>query len=333
MRVALTGATGFLGGALTRAYRSMGADLVALVRKSSYVPPLEELGVELIYGDLTDENSLIELTKSADLAIHCAAYTGEFGPWDLFYKTNILSTKNFLEACLKNGCPRSIYVSSVAVYGNGRQHRGTEEDAAYESLVIDYYTRSKIAADKLALDYFIRHNLPVTVVRPGYIWGEGDRAIMPRLIEAIKLGRLAVVDGGKNLMNLAHVDNVVDGVLLAAKSDNAIGQAYNLTDGSKITTRRFLEDIIRLLGIKYKLRSFPYVPAYSFAFLCEYYARLRRYRIEPLITRYAVRMGKYDQVFNISKAVYQLGYNPKISYNTGMAGMVNYLRTLYYGQR
>jgi nucleoside-diphosphate-sugar epimerase len=333
MRVAITGASGFLGGALASAYRSAGDSVVALVRKSSNVASLKDIGVELQCGDLTDENSFHNLIKNADLAIHCAAHAGEFGPWELFYKANVLSVKNFLEAGLKQNCPRLVYISSVAVYGNGRHHRGTDEDAAHESQIVDNYTRSKVMAESLAFDYCDRHKLPLTIIRPGYIWGAGDRAIMPRLIEAIKKHQLAVVEQGVNLMNLAHVDNVVEGIKLAAASDKAIGQAYNITDGSKITTKRFLEDLIAMLGIEYRLRSFPYVPVYSFAYACEVYAKLRRYKVEPLITRYSVRMAKFDQVFNISKAVYQLGYRPRVCYKEGMNGQISYVRNLYYGQK
>jgi 2-alkyl-3-oxoalkanoate reductase len=332
MRVAITGASGFLGGALAIAYRNDGDSVVALVRKSSQVHQLEKIGVEIQYGELTDEDSFHNLLKNADLAIHCAAFTGEFGPWDLFNTTNVLSAKNFFDAGLKQSCPRLIYISSVAVYGNGRHHRGTDEDSAFESLIIDNYTRSKIMAETLAFEYIDKHELPLTIIRPGYIWGLGDRAVMPRLVEGFKKRQIAVIEQGMNLMNLAHVDNVVDAVKLAATNDNAFGQAYNITDDSKITTKRFLEDLIAMIGIDYKLRSFPYVPVYSFAYACEIYSKLRHYQVEPLLTRYSVRMAKYDQIFNISKAVTQLDYRPRVSYKTGMMGQADYVRRLYYGK-
>lgn len=333
MRVAITGASGFLGGALAKAYRDKGDLVVALVRSTSKTDTLEQLGVEILTGELADENAFHNLLKNADLAIHCAAYTSEFGPWENFYNANVLSAKNFFEAGLRQGCSRLVYISSVAVYGNGRHHRGTDEDSAYESLIVDNYTRSKIMAETMAFQYCENHSLPLTIIRPGYIWGAGDRVAMPRLIQGIKDKRLAVIEQGGNLLNLSHIDNVVDGIMLAAASDKAIGQAFNLTDGSKITTRRFLEDIIAIIGIEYKLRSFPYVPAYSFAYLCELYSKFRRYKVAPLLTRYTVRMAKYDQVFNTSKAAFQLGYKPKVSYKAGMAAQVGYIRNLYYGQK
>jgi len=140
---------------------------------------------------------------------------------------------------------------------------------------------------------------------------------MPLLVNAIKTKRLAVVDGGVNLMNLSYIDNVVQGVMLAAASDKSIGHAYNITDGSKVTTKR----------------SFPYVPAYVAAYVCELYSRFRRYKVSPPITRYTVRVGKYDQVFDISRAMYELGYKPKVNYKQAMTGMTRYVRSLYYGQK
>lgn len=333
MKVAITGATGFLGGALARAYINRGDDVVALVRQSSNTSVLTELGVELIYGELSDENSFSSILKNVDLGIHCAALATDFGPWDDFLTTNINGTKNFFEACLKQDCPRAVYISSVAVYGNCQNHRGTDEEAPYEKLIIDNYTRSKIIADRMAFEYYQKHNLQVSIIRPGYIWGPGDRAIMPRLIQGLKDGKLAVVNNGVNLMNLSHIDNMVQGIMLAAENDAAIGKAYNLTDGSKVTTYRFMSDLIDLVGVEYKLRSFPYVPAYIAAYLCEIYAQIRRYKVEPLVTRYTVCVGKYDQVFDISRAIFELGYKPNITYKEGMAHLAQYVRSLYYGQK
>ncbi|RKX18200.1 MAG: hypothetical protein DRP26_05635 [Candidatus Zixiibacteriota bacterium] len=333
MRVAITGASGFLGGALARAYHDNGNHVVALVRKTSNISLLKELGVEVIYGELSDETAFNTLLKNADLGIHCAALTTDIGPWEQFVAVNINGTKNFFEASLKQGCSKVVYISSVVVYGNGRHHRGTDEEAPYETIIVDNYTRSKIIADRMAFEYHQKRNLPVTVVRPGYIWGPGDRAIMPLLIEAIKSNKLAVVDGGTNIMHLSHIDNVVQGIMLAAKSEKSTGRAYNITDGSKVTTFRFLTDLINIIGVEYKIRSFPYVPVYVVAYFLELYARLRRYKFKPPITRYTVRLSKYDQFFDISRAIYELGYKPQVNYKEGMAGLTGSVRSLYYGQK
>jgi nucleoside-diphosphate-sugar epimerase len=333
VRVAITGASGFLGGALARAYCDNGDQVVALVRKTSNISLLKELDVEIIYGELSDETVFHALLKNTDLGIHCAALTTDIGPWEQFVTVNINSTKNFFEASLKQGCSKVVYISSVAVYGNGRHHRGTDEEAPYETIIIDNYTRSKIIADRMAFEYHQKYNLPVTVVRAGYIWGPKDRAIMPLLIEAIKSNKLAVADGGANIMHLSHIDNVVQGVMLAARSEKSIGRAYNITDGSKVTTLRFLTDLIDIIGIEYKIRSFPYVPIYVAAYFLELYARLRRHKFKPPITRYTVRLSKYDQVFDISRAMYELGYKPHVNYKEGMAGLAGSVRSLYYGQK
>jgi len=333
MRVAITGASGFLGGALAKAYRDSGDDVVALVRSTSNTSILEEMGVEVIRGELTEPANFLGLLERAELAIHCAAMAIDFGPWETFQAINVDSVINFMEACVTQKCRRAIYISSVAVYGNGRHHRGTDEDAPYEDIIIDNYTKSKIYAERAVFDYYQNKKVPVTIIRPGYIWGNGDRAVMPKMIDAIKGKRVAVVDGGANLMNLSHVDNVAQGIVLASEKDIAVGRAYNLTDGSKVTTRRFFEDLLDIIGIDYKIRSFPYVPAYVAAYFCEMYGVLKRYQVYPPITRYTVRMGKYDQMFDISRAVNELGYRPKISYKEGMAGMIRYVRRLYYGQK
>ena len=333
MKVAITGASGFLGGALADAYHKRGDEVVALVRHTSDTSFLQSIGATLIDGQLTEPESFDRLLDGADLAIHCAAMATDFGPWEQFQAINVDSVRLFVEGCQKHEVARAIYISSVAVYGTGQHHRGTDEEASYESIIVDNYTRSKIMAERIVFDYINKHNLPITIIRPGYIWGEGDRAIMPRMIEAIKKKLVAVVDGGFNLMNLTHVDNLVDGIMLAAEKDIAVGRVYNITDGSKVTTRRFIEDLLEIVGIEYKIRSYPYVPAYVAAYVLELYSHLRRYKFMPPITRYTVRIGKFDQMFDISRAIYELGYEPKVSYKEGIAGMIRYVRRLYYGQK
>jgi 2-alkyl-3-oxoalkanoate reductase len=333
MKVAITGASGFLGGALAGAYHERGDEVVALVRSTSDTSFLESIGANLIDGPLIEPESFDRLLDGVDLAIHCAAMATDFGPWEQFQAINVDSTQLFLESCLKNEIARAIYISSVAVYGNGKHHRGTDEEAPYETIIVDNYTRSKIMAERIGNEFIQQRNLPLTIIRPGYIWGEGDRAIMPKLIDAIKKNLVAVVDGGRNVMNLTHIDNLVGGIMLAGEKEIAIGRVYNITDGSKVTTRHFIEDLLEIIGVEYKIRSYPYVPAYVVAYLLEIYSRLRRYKVMPPITRYTVRVGEFDQIFDISRAIYELGYEPKISYKEGMAGMIRYVRRLYYGQK
>ncbi len=333
MKIAITGASGFLGGALAEAYHERGDEVAALVRETSDSSMLEQLGVKIIVGELTESDSFTRLVEGADIAIHCAAMATDFGPWDKFQAINVDATKLFFDACLKAAIPRVIYISSVAVYGNGRHHRGTDEEAAYETIITDNYTKSKIMAERIAYDYIDQHSLPLVIIRPGYIWGNGDKAVMPKMIEAIRKRQVAVINDGNNLMNLTHIENVVQGIMLAAENEKAIGRVYNITDGSKVTTWRFLEDLLEILGVELKLRSFPYVPAYIAASFVELYCRLTGYKTYPPITRYTVKMGKYDQVFDISRAIYELGYKPKIRYQEGMAGMIRYVRRLYYGQK
>ena len=333
MKIAITGASGFLGGALAEAYIEKGEAVAALVRQTSDTSRLEQLGASIIYGELTDPDSFLNLAEGADMAIHCAAIASDFGRWEDFQAINVNAVNLFLDACLQQKVARAIYISSVAVYGNGRHHRGSDEDTAYEDIIIDNYTRSKIMAERIAFNFIAEQKSPLTIIRPGYIWGDGDRAVMPKIVDGLKRGLLAVVDHGENLMNLTHVDNLVQGIRLAGQTEKAIGRAYNITDGSKVTTMKFFEDLLAIIGIDYKIRSYPYVPAYVAAYFCELYARLRNYKVTPPITRYSVRMGKYDQVFDISRAMYELGYKPSVTYNAGMTGMVRYIRRLFYGQK
>lgn len=333
MKVAVTGAGGYLGRALVYRLLASGFEPLAIVKKESDVGEYEGRGIGSISCDLSREDDYTGLLDGCKALVHCAVLRRDYGRWEDFKKTNIDMTRLVMTCALNEKLEKVIHISTASVYGNDRSHYGTDEEADYGERVVDHYTRSKIEADKIVSGFMENKNLPGVILRPGYIWGPGDQTIIPFIVKGLRSRRLMLVEDGENLLSLTFIDNVVEAIMLALKKKEATGRIFNITDGSKVTSRRFVKDIMSALGIDLNLKTIPYPMIYSMAYLLErFYGALRK-STPPLYTRFAARFLKYSAIFDISRAIYDLGYQPKISYQAGMTLLTPYLRSLYYGRK
>ena len=331
MKVAVTGAGGFLGRALVERMRDSEFTPLAIVKKERDKLSYEQQGVDSVCRDLIEKDACAGLFKDCHAVVHCAALRRDYGKWEKFKRTNIDITRLVMEYAAKAEVKKVIHISTVAVYGNDRSHFGTDEDADYGERVVDHYTRSKIEADKIVSALINEKDFPAVILRPGYIWGSGDKAIIPYAVRSLRSKRLFLADDGANLLSLTYIDNMVEAIMIALRKDEAIGKVFNITDGSKVTSSRFINDMIAILGIEYRPVHVPYALLYTIAYILEIYYRLVKRSSKPPLTRFAARFLKYDAVFDISRAIYDLGYQPKISYKEGMTLLTSYLRSLYYG--
>jgi 2-alkyl-3-oxoalkanoate reductase len=330
MRVAVTGAGGFLGRALIKSLGDSGHEPLALVKTDEAVGQFKSANINALCCDLSLSNSYTEIFRDCDAIVHCAALTREFGRWDDFRKINIETTRNVMQSALLSGTKRIIHISTTAVYGNERNHYGTDEDEIFGQRVVDPYSRSKITADQIVLDLIKEKNLPASILRFGNIWGPGDQNIIPFVVNGLKKKRLMIEGGGDNVLSLTFIDNAVAAILLALENADAKGRIYNITDGIKVTSKKFIDDIIAILGIKYKLRNVPYPLIYSMAYLFEQYYLFSRRTSKPPLTRFGARILKYHAIFDISRAINELHYHPMITYKEALTISTPYIRSLYF---
>src|SRR5262249_36839322 len=157
---------------------------------------------------LHDPASLRAAAAGADVVYHCAARVGDWGPWALYERQVVAATRNVLDACRAAGAGRVLYVSSVTVYGHPRDTGALLPEAAPLGQRLcwswDHYCRSKIAAEALARAY----GPDLTVVRPSWIYGPRDRNSLPRLMAAFRAGRVTLIGGGDNLLNIVYAADV-----------------------------------------------------------------------------------------------------------------------------
>jgi nucleoside-diphosphate-sugar epimerase len=317
MKVLVTGATGFLGSALARALAERGDEVSVLVRSTSNCAPLRGIPVQTITGDVQDRASLDRAVSGNDVVMHCAGKVEDWGKRQQFFQINVEGTRNLLEASCAAGIKHFIHTSSLTVLGIPR---GTpiDETTPYTKDYFEPYTETKIISEQLVLDFHHKHRLPVTIIRPGVIWGPGDTTILPRLERFAKKGLIFNIGRGDNILCLSYISNLVDGFLLAADSGRGEGQIYHVIDDEKITSRTFFAELSATVGVKKPAASLPFSLMYGIAYCFEAIGKLLKFSEPPLLTRLGLCLWGCDCNYDITRTRQQLGYKPRVSFNEGV---------------
>ena len=181
MRIFLTGGTGFLGAYIAEACVRQGHALRALVVPTCDASHLEQLGAEIVWGDLADQKSLCKGLDGCDVLIHAAAKVGDWGLWKEFYETNVAGCRRLYDAAVDARVGRAVQISSTAVYGKQIFSGGIVDESmgplAPERMPKWYhYGRTKSLAEMLAMDYHARRRIQVSVIRPAWVYGPRDHA-------------------------------------------------------------------------------------------------------------------------------------------------------------
>jgi nucleoside-diphosphate-sugar epimerase len=310
MRVLVTGANGFVGSMLCRKLIERGDTVRGLVRSTSDLSLLAGLPVEHRVGSLDDCESLSAATGGVDLVYHLAAAVSDWGSSEYFCHVNVKGTRNVLEASVANGVNRFVYTSSTAVHGFPDARDIDEE---WPLPVTPFpYCQSKQEAEALVCSFHRRGHIQTVIVRPGDIYGPGDRGVLQRLSGLLKVGAIPLIARGAKLGALTYVENVAEGLILAGTVEQAAGEAYIVTDGIEVTWREYADRLATALRVpRPRLSISPSVARIGASFL-ERAFRLLRIRSRPPITRYLVAHLSTDYHFSIDKARRELGYEPRV---------------------
>ena len=228
---------------------------------------------------------------------------------------NVNGTRNVAAACAAAGVRRLVHVSTEAVLIAGEPLVRVDETAPRRTDSPAPYPRSKALAEEAAL---AASGIERVIVRPRFVWGAGDTTLLPQIAAAVRSGRFAWIGGGRQLTDTTHVSNVVHGLRLGAERGRD-GEIYFVTDAEPVTFRDFVSELIRSQGLEPPARSIPAPLAGTMAATMESAWRILPLPGRPPLSRFAVWVSSQECTIDISKARQELGYEPVISRDEGLA--------------
>ncbi len=318
MLLLVTGATGLVGSHVVQRARKEGIRIRALVRTSSNIKLLQKWGVEWVNGSMTEPYSLKAALNEVTHVVHCAAKVGDWGDIKQYREVNVEGLEAFLEMARESDTlERFVHISSLGVYPAG-DHYGTDETTRPSTNGIDAYTRSKVEAEKVLRDYVKREKIPAVALRPGFIYGPRDRAVLPRIIDRMRSGKAAYIGNGQTVLNNTYVGNLVDAVFLALDRHDLKGEFFNIRDERLVTKREFFETIADLGGLPIPSREIPLGVAKPVATAWEWLWRTVGIDSAPLLSQATVKFLGYNLDYSIEKAKAKLKYRPRVDFKEGM---------------
>jgi nucleoside-diphosphate-sugar epimerase len=312
VKVAVTGATGGLGRSLVEHLRSKGVDVVALGRNVSIGKDIEKTGAKFVACEIDDEETLSSAFEGCDQVVHSAGLAAPWGAWSEFERANVKGTRAVLAAMRTAVVDRLVHISTPSVYFDGRERTNVKESDPLPEPT-NLYAKSKAMADDLVRLEVDARGLSAVLVRPRSIYGKYDRTIMPRMLRVMERGFFPLPDGGRALVDVTAVENVVHFIWLCLTSDRKFrGDAYNVTNGEPMTVRELLEIVATSAKKPVRFISIPSRVLLSGAGLMEVYAKAITKR-EPPFARHSIHSLAVSQTLSIEKAKEEMGYSPVVS--------------------
>ncbi len=314
-RYLVTGAGGFVGSALCRRLLAHGSKVVALGRRD--YPELAALGVTTVRANLVDLRPPYPAELCGlDGVFHAAAKVEMWGPWNDFFATNVLGTRNVIELCKQQRIRNLVFTSSPSVIANGSDLRGVDESFPYPARYQAFYPHTKALAEMELLKANC-DSLRTVALRPHLIFGPGDQHLLPTVVSKARAGRLPIVGAGKNLSDFTFIDDCVQAHLLAMKAiddlSEARGRAFFISQGEPYPLWVWIAKVLEASNIAPLTRRVPKFLASIAASSCETAWKLLRMSSEPPLTRFLVSEMATDHYFSIEAARRLLGYNPSCS--------------------
>jgi 2-alkyl-3-oxoalkanoate reductase len=327
-RVVVTGAGGFIGGALFRRLAGMNVKVCALVRDKAGAKRLQEgfpgaANVRTAICDLRTPAAVRQAFEGAETVFHSAGLVNSSASAGHYYQTNVEGTRNVCEASLQAGVSRLVFLSTSDVFGLPSLSKTISEDSAYDEWG-EKYPDSKILATRLVRD-FRGKGLETTIVYPGWVYGPGDLQFIPSIIAQLRSGFLPLWARPEVNLNLVHVEDLVNGLLLAGASPAARDEEFLVLDPKSISLTKFCNEIGAAMDLRFRTIYLPYSWAHALARISELAAGVGL-TSQPLITTAVVKSFGYQFVFDTSKANALLGWKPQTAFADGLRDALDWER-------
>lgn len=314
--VFITGASGFIGRALAQRYRDLGAEVRGM---DLHADPVNNV----VAGDLTRPESWAEHAGGCELFINTAAVVSLSASWQQYSDVSAHGVRNCLDVAIASGTRRFVHFSSIAALG--WRCKGVA-DERNEVVIGDVYRYgvAKGASEHMVLAAHAAGEIDCTIVRPGDVYGPGSRAWLTEPLKMAKAGQLILPDGGRGRWTPVYIDDLLDGVMLAAGLPQGRGQIFHISAAESVSVGEFFANHWRWAGRSGSPRSVPLWLALGLTSLIWRVCLLLNKPNETAPD--VMRMFARTSEISIDKARRLLGYNPKMSLEEGLRHSEAWLR-------
>jgi len=329
VKILLTGSTGMLGRAILR-MADADIDIKAMVRNRDQIQSLESscaapVGsknrVEDVVASLESMDSLAEACSGVDLIVHSAALSSPWGRKPDFERVNVAGTEFLLKAAEMQNVSRMVFISSPSIYFDYNNASQITEQQTLPAQFCNDYAASKARAESLVLG----SGIDACILRPRGIFGPHDRAIVPRLLAAVKNNKLVLPSNRNPLVDMTYVDNVALAVNKAIKTEQSQG-IFNITNDQPLHLHTMLKMLLAQLAPDTRIKTLPYGIMSGVASVSEFICSLLPGHPEPRLTSYSAGLFNFDQSLCIDEAITKLDYRPAISIEEGIERYAQWYR-------
>jgi len=315
-RIAITGATGFIGFHVARALSRMGHDVTAIGRNIRIGRVLEQGDIYFVRCELSNARRMREAFRGQDVVIHLAGLTRLGATAEEYRVTNVIGTRNVMQAMSGTSVKRWIHVSTAQLYGHGQDQMGTRETEPLGPKNADPFLESK-RQNEIDIDNFVV--VPSIILRPQIVFGPGDRHFYPFLARFARFKRVPRFDLGESYIDPVYIDNFVDAIAAAVNApDTCLGKAYNITNGQPVESLAFITTLAETGSRLVTPLKISRVRGLQIAGFLEAIYRLFAPATECPMPAGMVRLLTRSQTLNIDAAGNELGYKPKIAIRAAM---------------
>ncbi len=307
MKALVTGATGFIGSHLTEALLKKGFHVRCLVRRPEELRWLKNLPIEVVKGDITQKDSLMDAVKGVDQIYHLAGVTKALKE-KTYFEVNAIGTKNLVRAVLEKNpfIQKLIYLSSLAASGPSRNGCKKESDPCEP---ISPYGQSKWMGEEFALTH--SHKLPILILRPSAVYGPRDRDIYT-FFKCLSKRINPCLTGPVQHISLCYVEDLVRAIFMASEAQTKSGEIFFLSDGHSYRMEEIGNIFAQVMGVRALRLRIPERMIFGIAFFSEYLSKLSK-KPSLLNRGKAIEMVQRNWTCDITKAKTMLGFHPQFS--------------------
>jgi nucleoside-diphosphate-sugar epimerase len=318
MKLFITGASGFVGGAAAKYFASQSHEVIAMSRSEKSDAKIKANGAIPVRCELGNVPATV--LEGCDVIIHAAAYVEDWGTKEDFYKANVDGTHQLLQAAKEAYVKNFIHIGTEAALWYGQDIVNADEEYPLVTKSPFLYSETKSWAEKLVRMSNHDVRFRTVVVRPRMIWGPGDQTILPKAVEMYKQKKFQWVDNGKYETSTTHIDNLMEGIRLAIEKGKG-GEAYFITDDETSTFKSFFTGLFASQGIEVKAGNVPKTVIRGVASVLNFWYKLLNIKSAPMVTKHPAALMSSHCTLKNDKAKRELGYQPVISVAEGMNGL------------